>query len=427
MASSERPSRTVLSPKLAGYSFLACIGLFVGVAAHRPEIVLLGVPFALALAAGLSSVHRPSVEVGASLSPERVIEGDPVRVTWRLDSERPLGRVELTMGLPIGLDTPDGAEPLVALDLDRAGHAEESVGLRTLRWGRWSITSLSWQLLDPGRFVSYEGTLDHSLVVQVHPTPEHLREIVEPEHTALATGAHTSRAAGEGIEFAEVRPFTPGEHLRGVNWRATARHGGQLWVNRQHLERNADLVLLVDSLNDDALTLGVRAALRLATAYSGQRDRIGVISFGGTLRWVAPGTGLRHLYRVLDALLLTTPVFSYVWKDPSVVPARTLPTGALVFVISPLDDDRAVATVRNLRGRGIDLAVIEITPPGFAQPGPTPADQVAYRLWRLHREAQRSEFRALGVPVVPWSGEGPLAEQLGQITAFRRGPRRRAA
>jgi uncharacterized protein (DUF58 family) len=427
VVSNDRTSRAVLSPKLAGYGLLACVGLFVGLATHRPEIVLLGAPFAFGLAAGLSAVHRPSIEVGASLSAERVLEGDGLDLDWTVESERPLGHVELTMSLPLGLDTANGEEPLVALDIERPGSTTAKVGLRSLRWGRWAITSLAWQMLDPGRFVSYEGVVDHALVVQVHPTPEHLREIVEPEHTSVATGAHTSRAAGKGIEFAEVRPFTPGEHLRGVNWRATARHGGELWINRQHLERNADIVLLVDSLNDDALIIGVRAALRLATAYSGERDRIGVISFGGTLRWVAPGTGLRHLYRVLDALLITSAVFSYVWKDPAVVPARTLPTGALVFVISPLDDERAVATVRNLRGRGIDLAVIEIAPPGIAEPGPTAADQVAYRLWRLHREARRSEFEALGVPVVTWSGDGPLAERLSQITAFRRGPRRRVA
>jgi uncharacterized protein (DUF58 family) len=210
-----------------------------------------------------------------------------------------------------------------------------------------------------------------------------------------------------------------------VNWRATARHGGELWVNRQHLDRNADIVLLVDTLTEEAMVVGVRAALRLATAYARQRDRIGIISFGGTLRWVEPGAGSRHLYRVLDALLLTRAAFSYVWADPSVVPARTMPPGALVFAISPLDDPRAFAAIRNLSSRGIDLVVIEVEPSMLTEPGATRADQVAHRLWQLHRDAQRSELRGLGVPVIAWRNDRPLAETLDEISAFRRGQHRR--
>ena len=46
-----------------------------------------------------------------------------------------------------------------------------------------------------------------------------------------------ARAKGDGIEFADIRPFVPGDRVRRINWRASARRPG-LWVNESHPERN---------------------------------------------------------------------------------------------------------------------------------------------------------------------------------------------
>ena len=48
------------------------------------------------------------------------------------------------------------------------------------------------------------------------------------------------------MEFADLRPFMFGDRVRRINWRASARRG-ELWVNEQHPERNVDVVLFVDS------------------------------------------------------------------------------------------------------------------------------------------------------------------------------------
>lgn len=417
--------QVVLGPKAASYALLAAAGLVAGLAAHRPELVALGAPFAVALVAGLRAVHRPQLSATVALSEERAVEGDDVAVVWQLQAARPLGRVELTAALPRGL-APVDPGGVVRADVDDAGTTTVRQGIRCVRWGRWPITTLAWQVLDPGRMATWEGTVEAALAVQVHPTPEELRRIVTPRHTGLSTGVHTARESGEGIEFAEIRPFHPGERARGINWRATARHGGELWVNRQHLERHADVVLLVDTLTEEALTPAVRAALRLADAYAGQRDRIGVVSFGGTLRWVATGTGVRHLYRVFDALLLSQTAFSYIWANPGVLPPRALPAAALVVAISPLDDQRTVDTLCDLRRRGIDLVVLEVATPARTVPGPSRGEQLAHRLWMAQREAQRQELRNLGAAVVAWSDEQPLGAALEEMTAFRRRHRRGA-
>src|SRR4029078_7562865 len=93
----------------------------------------------------------------------------------------------------------------------------------------------------------------------------------------------------------DLRDFVPGDRVRSINWRASARRQG-LVVNERHPERNPDVVILVDSFVDlvagDRSTLDdtVRAAATLASRYLERRDRVGLVGYGGgTFR--APARG----------------------------------------------------------------------------------------------------------------------------------------
>ena len=71
--------------------------------------------------------------------------------------------------------------------------------------------------------------------------------VLRPLETQRRPGAEVARAErGEGIEFADLRPFVFGDRVRRINWRASARRG-ELWVNEQHPERNTDVVIFLDS------------------------------------------------------------------------------------------------------------------------------------------------------------------------------------
>ena len=125
-------------------------------------------------------------------------------------------------------------------------------------------------------------------------------------------------------------------------------------------------MLFLDSFTDAGpegrgiLGQAVRAAATLAELYLRRRDRVGLVAFGGTLRWLEPGGGLVQHYRLVDALLETRVRFSYAWKDVNVIPARMLPARALVIAVTPLLDPRAVSALLDLRARGFDLAAVEV-------------------------------------------------------------------
>ena len=68
--------------------------------------------------------------------------------------------------------------------------------------------------------------------------------------------------------------------------------------------------------------------------------------------------------------------------------------------------------VTDLRTRGCDLTVIEVSPLDHTSPGPSAADVLGFELWRLQRDALRARLQALGIGVAVWEREGTLGPAL---------------
>jgi uncharacterized protein (DUF58 family) len=294
------------------------------------------------------------------------------------------------------------------------------VELECERWGGFVVPA-GILVREPFGLREWNTAVYPPLQLRVHPRIEPLRHPPRPMRTQASVGSDTSRTAGEGLEFADLRPYQDGDRLRRVNWRVSARRG-TLHTNLHHPERNADVVVFLDSFAESpvSLDLAVRAASALATAYLDGRDRVGVVGFGGVLRWVLPSTGRAQTFRVLDSLIDTEVVTSYAWRDVEVIPTRTLPPGALVLALTPLADDRALAALAALRARGFDLAVVDVSATGRTAAAPGELGDLAHRLWVLRHEGLRARYRRLGVPVVEWDGLAPLAGSLAQLREARR-------
>jgi uncharacterized protein (DUF58 family) len=271
----------------------------------------------------------------------------------------------------------------------------------------------------------HELVLDCRQPLKVYPREESIRQLLRPRETQVFSGNHVARQRGEGIEFADLRPFVAGDRVRHVNWRASARRG-ELWVNEHHPERNADVVIFLDVFAEarrggrSTLDPALRAAASLVGRYLRQKDRVGFVSFGGMLNWLLPSTGNRQLYRIVDAMLDTQILLSYAWRDVAVIPRRTLPPQALIVALTPLLDDRAAGALLDLRARGFDLVVIEVSPSSYL---PDPKDELevlADRLWRLRREALRDRFARAGIPVAVWEDDSSLAAALEEVSAYHR-------
>jgi uncharacterized protein (DUF58 family) len=405
------------TPKLAGYTGLAALGLFLGLALRLPELIAAAAPFAALVAFALVLERRPEIDVRLTLEHDRILEGEEAELRLDVRSNAP---AEILVELPRDVRVAHGENPLAV-----AGDVEHTLRLRPVRWGAFVPGLVHARAYDRFRVLRYEQRFDRRVPLKVFPSQETLRALARPRETQVSAGNQVAWTKGDGIEFADLRPFAPGDLVRRVNWRASARRS-ELWVNEYHPERNADVILFVDAFAEarrgDASTLDetVRAAAALAAQYLREKDRVGLISFGGTLNWLVPATGLVQLYRIVDALLDSRIVLNYAWRNLDVIPRGTLPSHALVLALTPLLDERTTNALLNLRARGFDLAVVEISPLRHVTPGPTAADRVAHRLWELRREAERARYERAGVPVAVWDEKGSLSGAIEEVRAFRR-------
>jgi uncharacterized protein (DUF58 family) len=414
------------APTALNLSFLTLAGwaLFLGVLAGRADLVIVAVPLIVALVAGRRAAAVPAWELTRAVSADRVFEDERLTVVYTLRAQTDLPLIEMLEPLPsrVRVETgrnhafftlSAGAEVRWTFTLRCAARQRLRLGGPHVRlWGPLGLAAAETRERSP-----------HTVAVYPHHTP--IKHLPRPLRTQTSVGNYVSPAQGEGIEPGEIRPFAPGDHIRHVNWRATVRLG-TLHVTQHHRERNADVVLLIDSLSDvgaDGLTVvdvAARGAAALATAYVARKDRVGLIEYGGQLRWVKPGSGRAQLQRLLDTLLDTSVVFTYVHRGLDLLPARILPPQALVLALTPLLDSRFVRAATDLAARGFDLVVIAVSPVSVARAAAkatSPAADVAARLWGLERRAQVDDLRRRGLPVVEWDGDEPLD---GVLAALRR-------
>lgn len=412
------------SPKLAAYASIGALGLLAALGLGLPELAAVTAPLLVLLGVGLASARGVSVEADVVVTRERALEDEEVDLTLVLVARTRIELLEVLLALPDGLTVAEGENP-VALRLRAGERRELELRLRCERWGAYRVGDVFLRARDTLGFFRYESRVDRRAPLKVYPRPETLRALPRPAETQVFAGNQVSRQKGDGIEFADIRPFVAGDRVRRINWRASARRS-ELWVNERHAERNADVVVFLDSFAEarerraGTLDVAARAAAELVERYLREKDRVGFVVFGGVLNWLVPGTGLVQLYRILDALLDTEILLNYAWRGIDVLPRRTLPPQALVIALTPLLDERATGALLDLRARGFDLVVVDVSPLPFVTPGGSAEEQLAYRIWQLRREGLRSEFERRGVPVGTWDEARGLVGALEEVTAFRR-------
>jgi uncharacterized protein (DUF58 family) len=414
------------SARIAAYVGVAALALLAGLALGRPELAAVAAPLAVLVVAGLATASDPEVAAEVTVDRERALVDDQVTLQLTLRSADPVERLEVLVVVPPGMVGPDGAAGswAVAVRLAAGEQRTLAVPLTCRRWGAYRLGQVHLRAHDRFRLFTWERQLDGQAVLKVFPVPDALRALVRPFETQVSTGSHVAAQRGDGIEFADLRPFLPGDRPRSINWRATARRG-DLMVNQRHPERATEVVLFLDSFLDvrgptgSTLDQAVGAAASLAAAYLRQRDRVGLVSFGGFVQWLQPGGGQAALYRLLDTLMETQVFATAAWKGIRHLPSRTLPAKALIVALTPLVDERGVAALFDLLARGYDLAVVDISPLTHAGRATGEWGELARRLWALERETLRHRYQRLGAAVVEWRDAMHLQQVLLEVEACR--------
>ena len=173
---------------------------------------------------------------------------------------------------------------------------------------------------------------------------------------ASVSGPALSPFRGRGMEYAESRPYAPGDDARHIDWRVTAR-SGRVHTKLFQAERERITLLVADTA--PALYFGTRMRFKSVqaaragaiAAWAAQRsgDRIGALR--GSLRDppLAPLGGSRGVLRVLDALVRwysQSPADDLGLDHALLSAARLLRPGARIVVLADAGSVEAIAQGR---------------------------------------------------------------------------------
>ena len=319
----------------------------------------------------------PRMTVRLDPIPSPMVEGGEYRIGLHLETDRPLGPVSVEFGIEEGsvVSTEGGRlvgpSLLSIASIDRA--TDVAIELSPKGWGRREqgpVTVYGDSLLGMFELRHTSADIGHLVVL---PKESTLRRLLRPLETNLHVGELVSKRRGSGSEFADLRPYQPGDDPRSLNWRVSSR-AGSLWVNERHPERNGDVVLVVDAQVESGTNTefivdrSVRMAATLLRAHARHRHRLGLVTLDGTCRWIYPGMGESHRRRTMEQLMSVAPG-KVLWDAAERVIARAAKRPAMVIALTSLLDPEFGGLIHTMRRSGIDVSVIEMdVEPALAPP-----------------------------------------------------------
>ncbi len=187
----------------------------------------------------------------------------------------------------------------------------------------------------------------------------------------LLAGEYQSAFKGQGMEFAEVREYAPGDDYRAIDWNVSARMGHP-YVKTYTEERELTVLFLVDMSGSEQFgtrgrfkaEVAAEIAAVIAMAAINNNDRVGLLLFTDRVEaFVPPKKGRRHALRLIRDLLAFRPEGR--GTDLAVAldyAGRVLHHRAIVFLIS---DFLAAGFERSLKvlSRRHDLVAVTVSDP----------------------------------------------------------------
>ena len=188
----------------------------------------------------------------------------------------------------------------------------------------------------------------------------------------VLAGEYESVFKGRGMEFDEVREYSPGDEIRSIDWNVTARMGHP-YVKRFVEERELTIMFLVDLSASGAFgtvekTKNEAAAeicALLAFSAIKNNDKVGLILFTDTIEFfVPPKKGTSHVLRLIRELLNFRPHHTKTDINAALdYLGRVMHKRCVAFLVSDFMCDVSFEKALHVLGRRHDLIAVSISDP----------------------------------------------------------------
>lgn len=392
------------SPLTLTVATCAAAAMAAAVLTGRADLVVFAAPLLGVLCSIGWQRTTPTVTVHADPQLHRCFEDESARLTVTAAAEDG-SAVAVVCSAPAGMQLDDAVGGGVTV---RAG-----------RWGRYPVRA-TVRVLGRGGLLEGAGTVAAAEVC-VFP-------LAPPQSTAIPRtelldrlGTHLTRHVGPGVEYADIRPYVPGDLLRSVNWPVSARRGA-LHVTERLTDRAADVVVLFDTYPQPpgpattAMERTAHGAAQVVQSALRYGDRAGLVALGNQrTRWLGADIGQLQFYRILDTMLGAADTFET--ASGTLTPRPAVPAGAIIVAFSTLLDTEFALALIDLRKRGHTVVAVDVLE---GSPIEGDRDPLLDRMWTMQRSFMYRDMATVGVDIIGWPADATLDQAMALVPDRRR-------
>lgn len=202
---------------------------------------------------------------------------------------------------------------LLSADLKSGETRTLNYTLQPKQRGEYVFHDINVFIRSPFRLLIRRKVIPAEIMVKVLPSYLALRqfELLAGSNERTEAGNKRIRKLGQSLEFEQIKEYVTGDDLRSINWKATARKGGQLMVNNFTDEKSQQVYCLIDKgrvmkMPFDGMSLldyAINATLVLSRVALIRQDKAGILTFADQIGTFLPAgrkaTQMSHILEIL--------------------------------------------------------------------------------------------------------------------------------
>lgn len=162
------------------------------------------------------------------------------------------------------------------------------------------------------RLAKRRFSFDKNQMVKVYPSIIQMKKLdfLSIDRKIAQPGLKKIRKVGHTMEFEQIRDYVPGDDVRSINWKATAKQGG-LMINQYQDEKSQPVYSVIDLgrtmkmpfENLKLVDYAINSTLAFSNIVLKKKDKAGLVSFSNKMDKVVPASSKRsNLNHILESL-----------------------------------------------------------------------------------------------------------------------------
>ena len=258
--------------------------------------ILTAVFFALVILDYLVLFTKQQGVSASRVLPERLSNGDENKISVQVRNDYTFKtNIKIIDELPVQFQNRDF---MLRCRLVSSGEETITYTLRPVERGEYTFNDLNLFVTTPLNLVVRRYKIVSTQKVKVYPSYLSVKkfDLIAYSNNLSEAGNKKIRKIGQSVEFEQIREYVNGDDIRTINWKATARKGGQLMINNYMDERSQQVYCIIDKgrvmkMPFEGMALldyAINATLILSRVALIKQDKAGLITFSETIGQVLP-------------------------------------------------------------------------------------------------------------------------------------------